>query len=105
MLALAMLSTMPSELPNRHERIRGRAGVALRKLRLSRTHGLCEDCLTKGLVKAASVVDHIKPLALGGEDVDSNTRNLCNPCHDKRTAEQFGHKHKPTIGADGWAIT
>lgn len=36
------------------------------------------------------MVDHIKPLALGGLDVDENTRNLCDPCHVEVTAEQFG---------------
>ncbi len=38
----------------------------------------------------ADVVDHIVPLAKGGLDVDENTRNLCDPCHVKVTAEQFG---------------
>jgi 5-methylcytosine-specific restriction protein A len=85
------------------ERLRGRAAVKQRKLRLARTYGLCEDCTTKGRTQAASVVDHIIPLAHGGSDEDSNTRNLCKPCHKARTAEQFGHKNKPTIGRDGWA--
>ena len=40
--------------------------------------------------------------AKGGEDVDENTRNLCTPCHDEVTAEQFGHKQKQAIGTDGW---
>ncbi|MEK9211376.1 HNH endonuclease signature motif containing protein [Sphingomonas sp. 2378] len=44
-----------------------------------------------GRTVAATVVDHITPLALGGLDVDDNTRNLCDPCHLKVTAEQFGH--------------
>jgi 5-methylcytosine-specific restriction protein A len=47
-------------------------------------------------------VDHIIPLALGGTDEDSNTRNLCKPCHDEVTAEQFGHRQKRAIGPDGW---
>jgi 5-methylcytosine-specific restriction protein A len=84
------------------ERIRGRKGVALRRRRLWASP-LCEDCKAKGLTRAATVPDHIKPLALGGEDVDSNVRCLCADCHRKRTAEQFGHKPKPIIGLDGWA--
>ena len=83
------------------ERLRGRAAVAQRKRRMHRTHGLCEDCLPHRIT-AASVVDHIVPLAHGGSDDDENTRNLCNPCHARRTAEQFGHKPKLDIGADGW---
>jgi 5-methylcytosine-specific restriction protein A len=84
-----------------HGRIQGRAGQKLRTRRLQRSNYLCEDCLP-GRVVRATVVDHIKPLALGGEDIDGNTRNLCDPCHAKRTAEQFGHKHKQPIGLDGW---
>ncbi|MDX3884043.1 HNH endonuclease signature motif containing protein [Edaphosphingomonas haloaromaticamans] len=52
----------------------------------------------------AAFVDHIRPLALGGTDDDSNTRNLCGPCHDEVTAEQFGHRapiEGRGIGADG----
>lgn len=95
------------KLPSSHgKRIRGHAGVALRESRLRRTNGLCEDCKSEGRVKVADVVDHIRPLALGGQDVDSNTRNLCHEHHDKRTAEQFGRDYRPkvTTGADGWPI-
>lgn len=87
------------------KRIRGRQGQALRARRLHRTNYLCEDCLREGRSQVAKAVDHIKPLALGGEDIDSNTRNLCDPHHAKRTAEQFGHKHKVEIGEDGWPST
>lgn len=86
------------------ERLRGRAGVAQRKRRLARTNGLCERCLAKGRTVLATVVDHIKPLALGGTDEDKNTRNLCDPCHDEVTAEQFGQRQQQAIGADGWPI-
>lgn len=50
----------------------------------------------------ASVVNHIIPLAHGGSDEDANTENLCRPCDLTVTAEQFGHKAKVEIGADGW---
>jgi 5-methylcytosine-specific restriction protein A len=69
---------------------------------MQRTNGLCEMCLKKNLVNAAAVVDHELPLALGGSDEDSNTRNLCKPCHDEVTAEQFGHRRKVATGLDGW---
>ena len=85
------------------ERVRGRRGVAMRLRRLS-ANPLCEDCLAKGLSVAATVPDHITPIALGGSDIDDNIRCLCAPCHEVRTAEQFGFKRKPTIGLDGWPI-
>jgi 5-methylcytosine-specific restriction protein A len=84
------------------KRIRGSAGVKLRKRRLARTGHLCEHCKAKGLVRVATVVNHIKPLAHGGEDVDENTENLCFDCDSKVTAEQFGTRIKQAIGADGW---
>ncbi|QIG81885.1 HNH endonuclease [Sphingosinithalassobacter tenebrarum] len=46
-------------------------------------------CLAQGRTEPAVEVDHIKPLALGGLDVDENTRNLCEPHHRAVTAEQF----------------
>ncbi|MEV0126802.1 HNH endonuclease signature motif containing protein [Streptomyces sp. NPDC050703] len=37
-------------------------------------------------------IDHIKPLALGGEDVDSNVQALCKRCHRIKTALDFGKR-------------
>lgn len=71
-------------------RIRGRAGQAIRKRRLARTGGLCERCLEHGRTAIATVVNHKIPLARGGLDVDENTENLCGPCDEEVTAEQFG---------------
>lgn len=73
------------------ERLRGRAGQRQRARRLLRTEGLCEFCLRDGRVELATVVDHEKPLALGGSDEDGNTRNLCDEHHRQVTIEQFGH--------------
>ncbi|MFH9262720.1 HNH endonuclease [Streptomyces sp. NPDC017546] len=35
-------------------------------------------------------VDHVRPLALGGEDVDSNVQVLCHDGHQLKTATEFG---------------
>lgn len=56
-------------------------------------------CLAEGRTTAADEVDHIVPLALDGEDVDDNTRNLCVPHHLEVTAEQFNHSAR--IAATG----
>lgn len=85
-------------------RIRGRKGVELRKRRL-RNEPLCRMCKDEGRVRAATVVDHVKPLALGGTDTDDNCRSLCREHHDQVTREEFGHKQRVTIGADGWPVS
>lgn len=82
----------------RTERLRGRAGQEQRRRRLA-AEPLCRDCHEKGRVTAATVPDHIIPLAKGGSDEDSNIRCLCNPCHAVRTAEQFGHESRARLGA------
>jgi 5-methylcytosine-specific restriction protein A len=89
---------------NNHGRIQGRAGQKLRERRLA-AQPLCEDCLDKGLTTEAKTPDHILPLAQGGTDTDDNIRCLCQPCHAKRTAEQFGYKAKQQIGLDGWPLS
>lgn len=84
------------------KRIRGRLGVATRKRRLE-AEPLCRDCKDQGIIRPAVTPDHIKPLALGGEDTDDNIRCLCAEHHDLRTREQFGQKApKQAVGADGW---
>lgn len=91
--------------PSSHgKRIRGHRGVALRKRRMERTGWLCEDCTAEGVVRQATIVDHIVPLALGGEDIDENTRNLCDHHNTVRTAEQFNRMPKLPTGLDGWPV-
>ena len=69
-----------------------------------RTNYMCEMCLPNRIT-LADVVDHILPLALGGSDEDSNTRNLCDEHHAKVTAEQFGLRApRKRIGIDGWPL-
>lgn len=72
------------------KRKRGRAGQRDRRRRLERTGGLCEHCLEEGRTELATVVNHIVPLARGGEDVDDNTENLCARHDAEVTARQFG---------------
>lgn len=88
---------------DRGYRHRGSKGQKLRAKRLQ-SNPLCQDCEAKGVITVAVEVDHIQPLSLGGTDTDDNTRNLCKPCHLKRTAEQFGYRKSVSIGLDGWPI-
>lgn len=75
--------------------------MELRARRLA-AEPLCRDCSAAGRKRLATVPDHIVPLAQGGRDTDDNIRCLCEDCHRRRTAEQFGHKHRPRVGLDGW---
>lgn len=85
------------------ERIRGRRGVELRKRRLF-CEPLCRMCKALGRTTVATVPDHIRPLAKGGEDVDSNIRCLCAEHHDEVTREEFGQRKRTLVGDDGWPI-
>jgi hypothetical protein len=72
-------------------RLRGRAGQARRARRL-RLHPLCAECLKLGIVKETDEIDHVVPLALGGEDTDENTQGLCIEHHTvKSAAEDVSH--------------
>jgi 5-methylcytosine-specific restriction protein A len=70
------------------KRLRGRRGVQQRRRRLD-AEPLCRICAGAGRTTIATRVDHIKPLALGGLDLDANCRSLCVPCHTAVTREQF----------------
>ena len=83
-----------------HGRIQGRKGQALRQRRLKRSNYLCEDCRKRGITKLADVVDHIKPLSMGGEDVDENCQALCHDCHDLKTAYESAHSEAASFHPD-----
>ncbi|MEV1092700.1 HNH endonuclease [Streptomyces microflavus] len=61
----------------------------LRALVGARGGARCARC---GSLVLADVVDvdHMQPLALGGEDTDSNVQALCHPCHQLKTGGEFG---------------
>ncbi len=53
-----------------------------------RAEPLCRICTEQGRVTAATLVDHIQPIADGGERLDeSNLQSLCSRCHADKTAE------------------
>lgn len=69
------------------ERKRGRAGQEQRRRRL-KLHPVCAECLKRGIVRATKIIDHIRPLALGGSDEDENTQGLCLLCNAIKTATE-----------------
>lgn len=46
---------------------------------------LCRVCNAQGRITPATIRDHIKSLAEGGADEESNTQPLCETCHDAKT--------------------
>ena len=66
-------------------RVRGRRLQAMRAA-LFTSEPLCRACKQQGRVTAATIRDHIKPLAEGGTDDDDNIQPLCDDCNDRKTA-------------------
>jgi len=56
-------------------------------------HPLCEDCLDKGLVEAATEVHHIDGDYTHNDE--SNLRALSKSCHSKHTIAERGGKQIP----------
>lgn len=46
---------------------------------------LCAECKRLGRVTLATQRDHIKPLAEGGVDDETNVQGLCEPCHEAKS--------------------
>ena len=52
---------------------------------------LCEPCFEQDRTAVATEVDHIVPLAQGGERLDEgNLQAICRSCHAKKTARERG---------------
>lgn len=75
------------------QRIRGRKLQEMRALVL-RLHPLCVHCELRGIVRAATRVDHIVALVNGGEDTIDNMQGLCVECHDAKTRADLGQRVK-----------
>jgi 5-methylcytosine-specific restriction protein A len=53
---------------------------------------LCVSCRKQGKYKGASEIDHIKPLAAGGDKFNPhNLQGLCKSCHSKKTFKEMKH--------------
>ena len=53
-------------------------------------HPLCAMCAAQGHTTAATLVDHIQPIADGGARLDQeNLQSLCVACHGAKTADDL----------------
>lgn len=69
------------------KRVTGRRLQQLRQ-ELFRRSPLCAECERLGRVTLATQRDHIKPLAEGGTDDDTNVQGLCEPCHEEKSLQE-----------------
>ena len=61
---------------------------------------LCAACQRRGNVTAGQVVDHIKPINMGGHKTDlSNLQTLCTPCHNSKSGKEgWEYRNKKNKG-------
>lgn len=82
----------------------GRRHVKLREQLLAQ-EPLCRPCRAKGRVTAATIADHIVPIAKGGAIYDlSNMQPICAECHYRKSLVDQGKRAKQKFGADGWPV-
>jgi 5-methylcytosine-specific restriction protein A len=92
--------------PDAPARLSGRKGQERRARWLSE-QPLCVMCqaMTPPRVTAGQDVDHIRPLAKGGADDETNLQTLCSECHQAKSIRDRGHTPRPkspvTFTADG----
>ncbi|MFE9026239.1 HNH endonuclease [Streptomyces iakyrus] len=67
------------------------AAARLRRAVRKAGEGQCRTCL-RAFLPSQVDIDHVKPLARGGEDVDGNVQVLCKQCHKTKTAMDFGKR-------------
>ena len=62
---------------------------------------LARDPVCKVCGRAASAqVDHIKPLAQGGDDSYDNLQGICIPCHATKTASERQPIERASMGSE-----
>jgi 5-methylcytosine-specific restriction protein A len=68
---------------------------------------LCRSCKARGIIRIATHVDHILPIApMGDADPydESNYQSLCLVCHTDKTNMDMGNVVKNVFGSDGFPI-
>ena len=66
---------------------------------------LCVMCLAENRVTPATEVDHIRPLADGGDHSEDNLQPLCKSHHSRKTARDVRRRHQGAITVPVTIIT
>jgi 5-methylcytosine-specific restriction protein A len=69
------------------DRTRQSGWKRLRRQVMDRDSGLCQIRGPRCAIDA-TMVDHITPVSMGGEDSEDNAQAVCGPCHDTKTARE-----------------
>jgi 5-methylcytosine-specific restriction enzyme A len=70
-----------------------------------RREPICRRCLERGIVRPATVADHIEPH--GGDwnrFILGKLQSLCADCHDRSKQFEDRHGYRKEVGEDGWPI-
>lgn len=78
------IASLPAPSRDKDYRIRGRTLQTIRDRHFN-ANPLCVMCLAKGIVAAATELDHIIALTNGGSDTAGNRQGLCAACHQAKT--------------------
>jgi 5-methylcytosine-specific restriction protein A len=95
--------------PDAPARLSGRKGQE-RRARWLAEQVLCVACaaMTPPRVTLGTDVDHVRPLAKGGADDETNLQTLCSECHQAKSIRDSGHTPKPktrvSFSSDGRVI-
>ena len=83
------------------DRLRGRK-LQQTRLRIWAHDPRCARCRTLTDYPSGFELDHIAPVHKGGSNEDENLEVLCHACHEVKTADDLGRRHRPRVGRDGW---
>jgi 5-methylcytosine-specific restriction protein A len=68
-------------------------------------HPLCWMCEQQGIMKAATVADHVKPHRGDRALFDGPLRSLCDTHHSATKQREENLGRSIGVGVDGWPIT
>lgn len=95
---------MVGKFNNSDGRLRGRKLQARRLRMWAQANGCCAMCGKLTDYPDGFQLDHVVALVKGGDDDEPNLQVLCIPCHEKKTAQDMGHREPIEIGDDGWPV-